>query len=207
MPEKVSQELQRQKSGDEGKLEISLAAPLVKHAPVEEIKQVLRLIMVKIGLRAQNWPEEEEKDVLIDHIISNYGGHTVEEIRLAFEMAIGGKLDLPLKDVKCYENFSCAYFSSIMNSYRKWSEEAYRLVIKDTAIEQRIFTDEELDDSAREDAERQYQIFLRGNEVRHSEVNRKILEKDGLIENGETVMDFFKRKAISLAVNIYKKIV
>lgn len=70
---------------------------------------------------------------------------------------------------------------------------------------QRIFTQAELDDSAREDAERQYQSFLRGIELKGLSINKAILEKDGLLKEGESVMDFFKRKASALQTNIYKR--
>ncbi len=84
--------------------------------------------MLKIGLRASNLPTEEEKIVLIDHIKKNYGGHTLAEIRLAFDMAILDKLDID--DISCYENFSCAYFSKIMNAYRRWSKQEYTHISK-----------------------------------------------------------------------------
>lgn len=77
--------------------------------------------MVKVGLRAKNWPTDEEKVILLDHIFENYGGNRVDEIKLAFDLAIAGKLDLDYKDVVCYENFSCLYFSTIMNAYRQWA--------------------------------------------------------------------------------------
>lgn len=76
--------------------------------------------MLKVGLRATNLPSSEEKAVLLSHAISNYGNHTVSEIRLAFEMAIAGKLGV---DPNCYENFSCMYFSTIMNAYRSWASQ------------------------------------------------------------------------------------
>jgi len=97
---------------------------------VEELKQVLRRVMVKVGLRANNLPAGEEKDLLIEHIITNYGNHTPEEVRLAFDMAIAGKLDIEEKNVICYENFSCLYFSNIMNAYRVWAKEQHKQLVK-----------------------------------------------------------------------------
>jgi len=95
----------------------------IKGAKVKDdlngLKESLRLIMVKIGLRAQNWPDDLEKAVLLEHIATNYGNHTTDEIRLAFDMAIADRLDIDT--VNCYENFSCVYFSGIMNAYRKWA--------------------------------------------------------------------------------------
>jgi hypothetical protein len=165
----------------------------------------LRLVMVKLGLRAQNWPTDEEKVVLIEHIVSNFGGHRAEEIRLAFEMAIAGKLDLPYNDVKCYENFSCAYFSLIMSSYQRWASQAYQQTVKETPPPQRIFTQEENDNTARETAEWQYQMFLRGLELKNLAANEGILKKDKLIREDEEVIDFFERKMNEGFLNIYKQ--
>lgn len=83
--------------------------------------------MVLIGLRAQNYPGKIETQILLNFIAENYGGHTPAEIKLAFEMAITKKLDV---DAKCYENFSVAYFVSIMESYRAWAREQIKLLPK-----------------------------------------------------------------------------
>lgn len=93
--------------------------------PLEDLKTVLRVCMVKIGLRANNWPNDLERSILLEHIHTNYGNHTPEEIKLAFDMAILGSLDC---EVNCYENFSCLYFSQVMNAYRKWAREEIKLV-------------------------------------------------------------------------------
>src|SRR5262245_20635761 len=82
----------------------------------EPIKQALRYAFTLVGLRGQNLPDEYEKEILIKFIVTKYGGHTAAEIRLAFEKAVSGELDI---DATCYENFSVLYFSRIMNAYRK----------------------------------------------------------------------------------------
>lgn len=87
--------------------------------------QVLRLVMVKIGLRANNFPDKLETEILIQHIVENFGGHRIDEIKLAFDMAIMGKLSC---EASCYENFSCAYFTQVMNAYQDWSKEEYKLL-------------------------------------------------------------------------------
>lgn len=86
----------------------------------EKLDEVLRYAMVVIGLRAQNFPGELETQILLNFITDHYGGHTPDEIKLAFEMAITRKLNV---DAKCYENFSIAYFVSIMEAYREWAKE------------------------------------------------------------------------------------
>lgn len=181
----------QQRNSDELSLEKAIQSPIIIRAKLEELKQVLRLVMIKIGLRGQNFPTDEEKAVLIDHIISNFGGHSIDEIKLAFDMALAGKLQI--EDIKCYENFSCAYFSTIMLGYRKWSEDAYKSLKIEQPPLQRIFSQDELDDSAREDAQRQYVAFLKRQELRGLEINKAILEKDGLIKDGESVIEFFTR--------------
>lgn len=75
-------------------------------------------------------PVEEEKAVLLEYIFENYGGHTPDEIKLAFKMAISGKLNLEPKEVKCYENFSPLYFTTIMDAYREWAREQIKLLPK-----------------------------------------------------------------------------
>lgn len=96
---------------------------------MEEVSKALRYIFVLIGLRAEQVPDEEEKAVLKDYVIEEYGGHTTEEIKLAFKMAIQGKLKIAQKDVKCYGIFSPAYFTSIMDAYREWArEQAEKLI-------------------------------------------------------------------------------
>jgi len=118
-------ELTRPKNGESEQFAVVIQNKKVVHRDLEDLKESLRYAMVKIGLRSQNWPSEEEKGVLLQHIVKNYGGHTVEEIMLAFDMAITGRLDV---EVNCYENFSCLYFSNIMSAYRIWAKEEYKQV-------------------------------------------------------------------------------
>lgn len=113
-------------TGSEENLAIALATPRVQFAETEDIKKVLRYIMLKLGIREANLPSPEEKQILLEHICKNYAGHTVQEIRLAFDMAIAGQLNLSEKEVNPYENFSCMYFSKIMSAYRVWANESIK---------------------------------------------------------------------------------
>ena len=111
--------------------------------------------MVKVGLRGDNFPTGPEKSLLLAHIYENYGNHTPEEIRLAFDMALSAKLGLDIQDVKCYESFSCLYFSTIMNAYRVWASQVDRQKEQEKEPEPRIYTEEE-----KEQIEKEYQEFL-----------------------------------------------
>lgn len=116
---------------------------------VEPLKQALRYAMVLVGIKAHNVPNDREKSVLLQFIVNNYGGHTPDEIRLAFDLAIAGELDV--EDVKCYENFSPLYFASIMNAYRKWARPRHREI---KPVEKEMTKDEKLD------IELQYAAYL-----------------------------------------------
>ena len=162
--------------------------------------------MMKVGLRATNLPNDLEKLVLYEHIVTNYGGNRLNEIVLAFDFAIKGELadgDGVVIDANCYENFSCLYLSRIMNAYRFWSRQEIKFVSSTTKEEQKIFTEAELDDYAREDVEWQYQMFLKNLELNYPESCQPILKKDGMLKEGELVIDFFKRRAANLAEHIY----
>jgi hypothetical protein len=172
-----------------------------------ELEKCIRYCMLLVGIRANNLPGKEETSVLFAHILKNYSGHTISEIRLAFEKAISGKLDISPDDVKAYENFTAAYFSAIVNSYRRWAQAEYRQNL--TAFEPppatKIYTQEENDDIARGDVERQYQLFLKGFELKTPQFNRVILHKDGLIGEMETTVEFFHRMAGKGQLHIYEK--
>lgn len=204
----MGQELQESKPLKSGDLVKAVKEKKIYQlSNIGELESALRYCMLLVGIRANNLPSVEEKAILIRHISKHYSGHTVSELRLAFEKAIAGELDVSAEDVKAYENFTPVYFSQIINSYRRWSVQEYNQNIKaiETPPPQRIFTQEELDDGAREDVERQYQMFLRRMELKSVEFNRSILQKDDLLKENETTMDFFRRKAEAGILNIYIK--
>lgn len=200
------QEPRALKSGELAPLEKALRSVLIAESGLKEISQVLRLVMMKIGIREANLPSKEETAVLFDHIIENFGGHRIEEIKLAFEMAIAGKLEIEPKDVKCYENFSCAYFSSIMNAYRLWSVEAARQLVIDMPPSQTLYTDAQLDDQQREDIEHFYQRLRKG-QVPYAIPHyfKAMLVKDKIMKEEDNIAAFFTTKLGNAIENIYKK--
>jgi len=107
----------------------------------EDLKQVLRYSMVLVGLRGNNMPTEEEKFVLLNFIRSNFGNLTPEEIKLAFELAVSGKLGI---DAKCYENFSCEYFGRIMNAYIEYARQETKSVPKEEESPKEVPSDADL---------------------------------------------------------------
>ena len=207
--ELATQEQKLSVNGDTNKLALAVKSKTIKECSFEEVKEVLRKVMMKVGLRAANLPNDLEKLVLYEHILTNYGGNRLNEISLAFDFAIKGELadgDGVAIDANCYENFSCLYLSRIMNAYRHWSRQEIKFVSSTTKEEQKIFTQAELDDYAREDSEWQYQMFLKGLPLTYPESNDKILKQDGLLKEGELVMEFFLRRATAGAEHIYSRV-
>jgi len=103
--------------------ESALGSKKIWHSTEGEMKSALKYIFILVGLRAQNYPANEEKQLLHAFIFKNYGGHTPDEIKLAWDLAIMQKLNIRPEDVTCYENFSIAYFCRIMEAYRDWAKE------------------------------------------------------------------------------------
>ena len=145
---------------------------------------------------------DEMLNVLIDqftkYLFERYPELNPDEIEYAFRKSgtviedWGKNLNLNLVD---------KVLVPYLNERYKVSEMEEKL--KHGNPEQKIFSQEELDNSAREDAERQYQSFLKGRELLGLGINKCILEKDGLLKEDEGVLDFFKRMAESGYSNIY----
>jgi len=152
----VRQESKPPESSEEKSFEIARMSLAVAKMPEETLREVLRYCMVKVGLRAANFPEGAEKTLLLNHIYNNYGNHTPDEIRLAFDLALSAKLGLDTGDIKCYESFSCVYFSTIMNAYRTWASQVDRQKEKEIKPEPKVYTQEEIDQ-----IEKEYDEFLK----------------------------------------------
>jgi hypothetical protein len=96
-----------------------------------ELAKALSVIYYLIGLRKQNFPTKEEDGFLFAYIRKNYGEKGIEELFIAFDFAIKGFYNF---DVKVYDQFTIAYFVSIMEGYRKTKIER----IKERILEKEI---------------------------------------------------------------------
>lgn len=144
--EPVRQELKPYGIGNNG-FEKALKDARLHNSHIDDLKAILKKIMVKVGIRSANLPNDLEKVVLIEHIIKNFSGNTLSEIELAFDMAISGKLDC---EINCYENFSCLYFSNIMNAYRTWAVQEHEFISNKREVimieNKSKLTDQEMED-------------------------------------------------------------
>jgi hypothetical protein len=125
----------------------------------ETLTQALRYCMMIIGIREKNLPTQMEFDFLKDFLRRNFAGHTTAELKLAFEMATAGRLELGNDGAKCYENFSCEYLGRIMSAYRKWASQEFKGIqpVQQLALAAPVKAD------WKETCEDCYQKYLSGN--------------------------------------------
>lgn len=86
----------------------------------EEIKPKLTLIYSMVGLRSHHYPVGQEKQDLNDYLVLKYGEKTLDELILAFDLAINHELDLKSDEIKVYDQFTISYLANIMSAYKKW---------------------------------------------------------------------------------------
>lgn len=84
-----------------------------------ELAKRLSMIYFIIGLRPQHFPSKEEDYFLFSYIRKKYATYSIDELYLAFDLAINNKLDID--EWKVYDQFSIEYLVRIMNSYRRFA--------------------------------------------------------------------------------------
>lgn len=88
-----------------------------------EIKKLIGYIFALIGLKTENLPSDFQKAVIINFMRSDLGNWTAEEVKQAFHLLAGKKLDM---DSKHYQNFSAIYLGEVMQAYQKVKQSAYK---------------------------------------------------------------------------------
>lgn len=83
----------------------------------EPIKQVLRYVITLVGITAKNLPDDTQKKVMIQFVRDDLGDFTLDEIRIAFRLAVSGKLDI---NPETFQNMSSLYIGKVMMAYKKY---------------------------------------------------------------------------------------
>ncbi len=90
----------------------------------------------------KNYPDKEEMVIIEDFIRSSYPLYTIQEFRIAFKMAVQGKLDCTTEH---YEKFSPKFIGQIMLAYTKKANEVRKIAKPITnEIEPPKLTDEDI---------------------------------------------------------------
>lgn len=109
-------------------LKVAEKSPIaVQNCMENDLNQALRYIFVLIGVPANKIPTMEiEQMVLSDFIRTSYPALKVEEIKLAFILAMRKTFEVNLE---LYDRmFSCLYLSTVLSEYIAWKKSVIRNV-------------------------------------------------------------------------------
>lgn len=87
------------------------------------LRENLAYIFTLLGLT--KYPDKEEMIVIEDFIRTSYPLFTVQEFRIAFKMAVQGKLDCSTEH---YEKFSPKFIGQVMAAYTKKAVEVRKMI-------------------------------------------------------------------------------
>lgn len=104
------------------------------------LRENLAYIFTLLGFK--NYPDKDEMTIIEDFIRTSYPLYTIQEFRIAFKMAVQGKLDCITEH---YEKFSPKFIGQIMVAYTKKANEVRRIAKpKINQLEPPKLTDEEI---------------------------------------------------------------
>jgi hypothetical protein len=110
------------------------------------LRENLAYIFTLIGLT--RLPDTIELEVIEDFIRSTYPFFTIQEMRIAFKMAVQGKFDC---NIEHYEKFSPKYISGIMNAYKSKANQVRKNIPPPPDQPVKQLTDQEIVDFTKED--------------------------------------------------------
>lgn len=91
----------------------------------EQLEKTFFMIWKVIGIKSSNYPTAQDLSVLLNMVHKNYSQYTLEEIYLAFELAMT-RVTLPFMgknaSVKHFQSFDFEYFCLIMFGYKRYKE-------------------------------------------------------------------------------------
>jgi hypothetical protein len=140
------------------------------------LRENLAYIFTLLGFK--NYPDKEEMLIIEDFIRTSYPLYTIQEFRIAFKMAVQGKLDCITDH---YEKFSPKFIGQIMSAYTKKANEVRKIakpIVKEleppklTDDEIILFTQKEWLESAKNDfnrvfnADKVFDILLKQGKLR-----------------------------------------
>jgi hypothetical protein len=87
------------------------------------LKENLAYIFTLLGFT--KYPDKDEMMIIEDFIRTSYPLYTIEEFRIAFKMAVQGKLDCSTEH---YEKFSPKFIGQVMAAYTKKAVEVRKMI-------------------------------------------------------------------------------
>jgi len=95
----------------------------------QEIGECIAVIISDIGVKTM--PDKYAQKRIIYYLLSYYRDFSIQEIRLAFELALVGKVQV---DVEHYQSFDIRYLSRILNAFRLYRNEQNQRLITNQPI-------------------------------------------------------------------------
>jgi hypothetical protein len=136
------------------------------------LRENLAYIFTLIGLT--RLPDVVELEVIEDFIRTTYPFFTIQEMRIAFKMAVQGKFDC---NIEHYEKFSPKYISGVMNAYKAKANQVRKNIPPPPDPPAKQLTDEEIVDFTKNDWLNGKRIDF--NKVFNADKVFKILLKQG----------------------------
>jgi hypothetical protein len=108
-----------------------LTAKKIGQSTNQELAGTLIKIYILIGLRKQNYPSEIENKMIVSYLLTHYAQKSLDELYLAFDLAVQDKLDYELK---VYDAFTIPMIVGVMNGYKKWAFNEVKKIHKPIAL-------------------------------------------------------------------------
>jgi len=103
----------------------NFTSPRIRDATDTQISKTLINVYFLIGLRPNHYPTKEEDKFILSYLRTKYGHRQLEELTMAFDLAINKFLDV--EDVRVFDQFSIEYLVRIMQAYGRY---ASRLIVE-----------------------------------------------------------------------------
>lgn len=113
-------------------IDATAGVKIKKLGGLKQIGDVLFILYSLTGLNKNNYPNREETILLANFIHSEFQNSTLEEIKLAFTLAIKMELSQFLgknDSVEHFQSFSPVYFSKIMAAFKKYKAHQLKSIL------------------------------------------------------------------------------
>lgn len=125
-----------------------MKAKLLKDSTNAELAVEFQKIYFIIGLRPQHFPDDNQSVLIFNYVRSAYPLRTLDELLLAFDLAIKGTFEV--EEIKVYDQFTIAYMVGILNRYRQYVNNINSTIPYQAPVPQKVILNE---DDKRKDIE------------------------------------------------------
>ena len=118
----------------------AMQAKLVRDASNAELAAEFQKIYFIIGLRPHHFPDDNQSVLIFNYLRTSYPLRTLDELFLAFDMAIKGIFEV--NELKVYDQFTIAYMVGILNAYRKYVNNINSTIEYKPPVQQKVIVNQ-----------------------------------------------------------------